>query len=80
MHRALPAPCFILPSDKEMTELESRIQRRLGNQLRHFHLVFSDQGLILRGRVPTYYAKQLVQHAVMETIPLPIAANEIEVV
>jgi len=33
----------------------------------------------LRGQVHTYYAKQLAQHAVMETTGLPILANEIEV-
>ena len=36
-------------------------------------------GLVLRGRVHTYYAKQLVQHAVMEASSLPIRANEMEV-
>jgi hypothetical protein len=35
--------------------------------------------LILRGLTTTYYAKQLAQHAVMETTDIPILANEIEV-
>jgi hypothetical protein len=44
-----------------------------------FQLVFRNNGLVLRGRVHTYYAKQLAQHAVMEASSLPIRANEMEV-
>ena len=47
--------------------------------VRDFRLVFRDQGLVLRGHVHTYYAKQLAQHAVMEASSLPIRANEMEV-
>ena len=61
------------------TELETHIQCRLGRQIREFRLVVVDKGLILRGHAPTYYAKQLAQHAVMEATGLPILANEIEV-
>jgi hypothetical protein len=35
--------------------------------------------LILRGRVFSYYAKQLAQHAAMQIHGLPILANEIHV-
>ncbi len=61
------------------TELEAHIQCRPGGQVRDFRLVVADKGLILCGRAHTYYAKQLVQHAVMEATRLPILANEIEV-
>jgi hypothetical protein len=61
------------------TELEARIQCRLGGQIREFRLAIVDKGLILRGYAHTYYAKQLAQHAVMEATGLPILANEIEV-
>jgi hypothetical protein len=44
-----------------------------------FQLVFHDNGLVLRGHVHTFYAKQLAQHAVMEASSLPIRANELEV-
>jgi hypothetical protein len=72
-------------SNKELTtangaaELEARIQCRLGGHIREFQLVAVENGLILRGRAHTYYAKQLAQHAVMEAIELRIVANEIEV-
>jgi hypothetical protein len=61
------------------TELEAHVQCRLGGQVRDFRLVVAEKGLILRGHARTYYAKQLVQHAVMEATKLPILANEIEV-
>jgi hypothetical protein len=61
------------------TELEAHIQYKLGGQVRDFQVVIADQGLVLRGRARTYYAKQLAQHAVLEVTPVPILANEIEV-
>jgi hypothetical protein len=36
-------------------------------------------GLVLRGRAHTYDAKQLAQHAAMESTTLPILENEIVV-
>ncbi len=61
------------------TELEALVQSRLGGQVRDFRLEVTEKGLILRGRAPTYYAKQLAQHAVMQATRLPILANAIEV-
>jgi hypothetical protein len=60
--------------------IEERVRYRLIGLLRDFQLVFRDKGLVLRGHVHTYYAKQLAQHAVMEASSLPIRGNEIEVV
>jgi hypothetical protein len=62
-----------------VTELEARVRCRLSGQVRDFRLVVGDNGVTLRGRARTYYAKQLAQHAVMEATDLPIMANEIEV-
>jgi hypothetical protein len=70
---------FHLGTANGVTELEAHVQCRLGEQVREFRLVVVDKGLILRGRAHTYHAKQLAQHAVMETSGLPILANEIEV-
>jgi hypothetical protein len=52
---------------------------RLGAQVRDFEILVTDEGVCLRGRVSTYYAKQLAQHAVMNATRIPILANEIEV-
>ena len=60
-------------------QLETHAQVRLNGRVRDLRLVVRDQGLVLRGHAHTYYAKQLAQHAVMETSGLPIVANEIEV-
>jgi hypothetical protein len=68
-----------LTAAKRATELEARIQCRLGGHVREFRLIVVDKGLILRGYAHTYYAKQLAQHAVMAATELPILANEIEV-
>jgi hypothetical protein len=59
--------------------LEEHIRCRLAGRVRNFQLTTHPGGLILRGHARTYYAKQLAQHAVMETTHLPIQANEIEV-
>jgi len=72
-------PCIDLTSVNGATELETHVQCRLGGQIREFQLVVEDKGLILRGHAHTYYAKQLAQHAVIESTGLPILANEIEV-
>jgi hypothetical protein len=70
-------------TDNEMAEtlaqIEEHVRHRLTGLLRDFQLVIRDKGLVLRGQVHTYYAKQLVQHAVMEASSLPIRGNEMEV-
>jgi hypothetical protein len=72
-------PNIDLAAANGATQLETRIQCRLGRRVREFRLTVVDEGLILRGFTHTYYAKQLAQHAVMEATELPILANEIEV-
>lgn len=66
-------------SDRE-TNLESLIERRLGNRVRDLRVVIRPTGFILQGRAATYHAKQLAQHAAMEASSLPILCNEIEVI
>lgn len=63
----------------EMDQLEAQIVRRLNGRLRDLQVLVRGHGLVLRGRAPSYYVKQLVQHEVMLATPLPILANEIEV-
>lgn len=65
-------------SDKE-AKLEMHLQARLGSRIRHLRVVCRTEGVVLQGSAPTYYAKQLAQHSVMEITDLPILANEIEV-
>lgn len=65
---------------KEVSRLETSLQLRLGTRVQDFQLVMKDGGLVLRGRAPSYYAKQLAQEAVMGAHSLPLIANEIQVV
>jgi hypothetical protein len=59
--------------------IESHVQNRLSGRLRDFRVLVREKGLVLRGQVRTYYAKQLAQHAVMDRTEIPILANEIDV-
>ena len=62
-------------------QVETLVQRRLLGRVRvdRFRVLVQEQGLVLQGCAPTYYAKQLAQHAAMEVSGLPILANEIAV-
>jgi hypothetical protein len=72
-------PMLAEPICKREENLESLIERRLGNRVRDLRVVVRPTGLILQGRAVTYHAKQLAQHAAMEQATLPILSNEIEV-
>jgi hypothetical protein len=72
-------PMIAEPISIREETLECLIERRLGNRVRDLQVVVRPTGLILRGRALTYHAKQLAQHAAMETATLPILSNEIEV-
>ena len=61
-------------------QLEAHVQAFLNGRVRDLRVVISADGIVLQGRAYTYYAKQLAQHAVMKATPLPILANDIEVV
>ena len=72
------------PASAETTapanQLERHLQGRLGARLRGVCVLVRDDGLVLKGRAPNYYTKQLAQHLIMRETDLPILANEIEVV
>jgi hypothetical protein len=65
---------------EDATMLAALVQGRLGGRVAAFQLLVEKQGLVLRGKTRSYYAKQLAQQAVMEATSVPIVANEIEVV
>jgi hypothetical protein len=66
-------------NQEEIAQLEAQVRDRLVGMVRDLHLLAREGGLVLQGRSPTYYAKQLAQHRVMEATRIPILANEIEV-
>ena len=59
--------------------INEQVKNRLRGRLQDFFLLEVEQGLILRGRSRTFYAKQLAQHIVMKSTDMPILANNIEV-
>jgi len=59
--------------------LEAHLLRRLNSRIRDLIIVSHSAGLVLKGRVRTYYEKQLAQHALMEATSEPILSNDIEV-
>jgi hypothetical protein len=69
-----------LPTAGQLRELETQIGIRLNGRIRNFQLSLREGGMVLEGHAQTYYAKQLVQHAVMVASDLPICVNDIEVV
>jgi hypothetical protein len=66
--------------DDDSDRLIAQVGRRLGSLVQEFRVVFYGDGLVLRGRARSYYAKLLAQHAVMKMTALRIVANEITVV
>src|SRR5258708_4260114 len=73
------ANVFEPPQLTEEERLESLMQMRLGNRIRNLRVQRLPGGLVLQGCTTTYHAKQLAQHAVMESATTPILANDIEV-
>lgn len=66
-------------NQEHLDRIGQRVQHQLIGRLDDFRLKGGANGLVLRGRTRTYYAKQLAQHAVMAATDLPISRNEIEV-
>ena len=64
---------------QEIARVEAHVRGGLNGRVRDFALVFHGEGVVLRGCAPTYYAKQMAQHLVMQATDLRIIANEIEV-
>jgi hypothetical protein len=73
-------PCIGNNAREEIERLEARVRCRLSGRVHDLQVLGRANGLVLKGHSPTYYAKQLAQHALMEVSELPILANEIEVV
>jgi hypothetical protein len=67
------------PCGRSIEEAVVKLQNRVGSRVRGLRVVIEDRHIILHGRAPTYHAKQLVQHAAMAILGLPILANRIEV-
>ncbi len=67
-------------SSDEIDRIVVGVTGRLAGQLRGLRIVVRQDGVVLHGCVRSYYAKQLVQEAVMNATDVPITENAIEVV
>ena len=63
----------------ELDNLETSLQACLSGRICGLRILLRESGIVLRGLAHTYYAKQLVQHAIMARTTVPIVANEIKV-
>jgi hypothetical protein len=60
---------MVWPSQSLVDQVESQVHRTTHHQIRDL-VVQEDRGQILiRGRVPTYHAKQLALHGALELLP-----------
>lgn len=60
-------------------QLETLLQRRLGNRVRDLRVLTFARGILLQGRTDTYHAKQLAEDAALELADIPQIANDIEI-
>mgnify|MGYP003577292642 CR=1 FL=1 len=70
---------FPVPPPLEFAPIVTEIDRQLRGRLWQFSIAGDEQGLVLSGAAPSFYVKQLAQHAVGRLTRLPIARNEIQV-
>ncbi len=60
--------------------IEGHINRVANGRIRDLHVVYSDEQIIVQGRLRTYHAKQVAHQAVLDlTDGHPLLANQIVV-
>lgn len=64
---------------KVAERIEGLVQRRTGCQIRDLHVEVYPGRVVISGRAPTYYAKQLAQHAAMDVAGQNVLQIDIEV-
>jgi hypothetical protein len=70
---------YPVPPPLNLAPVVTEIDRQLRGRLREFSINHDEQGLVLSGSAPSFYVKQLAQHAVGQLTPLPIVRNDIRV-
>ena len=66
-------------SSSLLDEIRSRLRSSSHPRLRHVECEYHEGIVILRGRVPTYYLKQLAQSVVLSHSKVEELVNQIEV-
>lgn len=75
----IPTLKLTLPGNELVQLVVTRLKARFGGQMRDIDVAVQRDGLILRGRVGTYYGKQMAQEVAAEVTGLTVALNDIEV-
>ncbi len=60
-------------------KIELAVQERTGRRIRGLEVRIGDEGIVISGRVSTYYTKQLVTHAAMDAANELLVTNDVEV-
>jgi hypothetical protein len=63
----------------DLGRLETLVHDRVWRQVEGLRVEACDNGVVLRGRCRTFYAKQLAQEAVLASSLFALVANHIEV-
>ncbi len=66
-------------SDRVVAEIRRRLCSAGRHSLRYVECEYSDDAVVLRGRVPTYYCKQLAQSVLLVDALAKTVVNLIEV-
>jgi hypothetical protein len=59
--------------------IEEAVHTRTGGRIRGLQVTIADGGIVISGRAPTYYTKQLVTHAAMEAGDELLISNQVVV-
>ncbi|MCA9088203.1 MAG: BON domain-containing protein [Planctomycetaceae bacterium] len=73
------APSLLSPAQDLLARLERTIHCRTGGRISDLRVESINEGIVLSGRAPTYYAKQLATHAALTELEAQELTNEIEV-
>ena len=68
------------PHDDLLARLERTILCRTGGRITDLRVEVTDDGIVISGNAPTYYAKQLASHAALAEMSNEPLTNAIDVV
>lgn len=74
-----PLPETLAEAERLAASIERAVQRETRGGVRNLRVEVNRNGVFLRGRCPTYYLKQLAQHAAMALPSEMRLTNQIEV-
>jgi hypothetical protein len=63
----------------DLSPVVAEVDRQLRGRLHEFRISPDGEGIVLAGTAPSFYVKQLAQHAVRRLTPVRIVRNDIEV-